>query len=357
MTTVESRTMKVLIAGNMGYIGPVVVDHLRSLYPAATIVGVDTGFFAGCLLDPLDFPESNVDLQYFADIRSMPDRVLDGVDAVIDLAALSNDPLGNRFSELTLDVNFRAAVTLAKRAKNAGARTFVFASSCSVYGLAADGARTETSPVNPLTPYARSKVAAEAALAEIADPDFLITCLRFATACGASPRLRLDLVLNDFVASAVACGEIRILSDGTPWRPLIAVRDMARAIEWAALSRDASAGPHVVVNVGSNDWNWQIKDLAEAVASVVPGTSVCIAPDGQPDTRSYRVDFGLFRALAPSHQPACSLRDTVTELKRALESVGFRDAGFRKSRFNRLHVLTKLFENDTAAPWFHEAAA
>jgi nucleoside-diphosphate-sugar epimerase len=349
--------MKLLIAGNMGYIGPVVVHHIRSLYPAVTIVGVDTGFFAGCLLDPLVFPESSVNLQYFADIRSMPDSALEGVDAVVDLAALSNDPLGNRFSELTLDVNFRAAVNLARRAKAAGARTFVFASSCSVYGLAADGARTEESPVNPLTTYAKSKVAAEAALAEIAGPDFLVTCLRFATACGASPRLRLDLVLNDFVASAVTSREIRILSDGTPWRPLIAVRDMARAIEWAALSRDASAGRHVVVNVGSDDWNWQIRDLAEAVASVVPGTSVRIALDGQPDARSYRVDFGLFRALAPRHQPTSSLVDTVTELKDALESVGFQDADFRRSRFSRLHVLTALFENDTAAPRFDKVAA
>ena len=348
--------MKVLIAGNMGYIGPVVVQHLRSLYPEATIVGVDTGYFAGCLLDPFVFPESSVDLQYFADIRSMPDDALDGVDAVIDLAALSNDPLGDRFSELTLDVNFRAAVSLAKRAKAAGARSFVFASSCSVYGLAADGTRTETSPVNPLTAYARSKVAAEMALAEIAGPDFLITCLRFATACGASPRLRLDLVLNDFVANAVACREIRILSDGTPWRPLIAVRDMARAIEWAALSRDASAGPQVVVNVGSDDWNWQIRDLAEAVAGAVPGTTVLIAPDGQPDARSYRVDFGLFRSLAPRHQPAASLLDTITDLKDALESVGFRDTGFRRSRFSRLHVLTTLFERKMVAPQFDEVA-
>jgi nucleoside-diphosphate-sugar epimerase len=346
--------MKVLIAGNMGYIGPVVVQHLRSLYPAATIVGVDTGFFAGCLLDPFVFPETSVDLQYFADIRTMPDSALNGVDAVIDLAALSNDPLGNRFSELTLDVNFRAAVNLAKRAKAAGAKSFVFASSCSVYGHAAEGARTEMSPVNPLTTYARSKVAAEKALAEVASPDFLITCLRFATACGASPRLRLDLVLNDFVANAVACREIRILSDGTPWRPLIAVRDMARAIEWAALSRNTSAGLHVVVNVGSDDWNWQIRDLAKAVASVVPGTAVLIAPDGQPDARSYRVDFGLFRALAPRHQPTASLFDTVGELKGALESAGFRDAGFRRSRFNRLHVLATLFESKVLAPHFDE---
>ena len=341
----------------MGYIGPVVVQHFRSAYPAATIIGLDTGYFAGCLLDPFVFPEALLDVQYFADIRSVPDQALEGVDAVIDLAALSNDPMGNRFVDLTFDVNYRAAVELARRAKRAGAASFVFASSCSVYGIASDGARTEQSPVNPLTPYAKSKVAAETDLAGIASHDFPVTCLRFATACGPSPRLRLDLVLNDFVANAVACKEIRILSDGTPWRPLIDVRDMARAIEWAALSRGASAGPHLVVNVGSNDWNWQIKELAQAVAAVVPGTSVHIAPDGQPDARSYRVDFGLFRSLAPAHQPTCTLANTVVEIKESLESIGFKDAGFRKSKYIRLHVLSTLFEKGLVSPRVAEVTA
>jgi nucleoside-diphosphate-sugar epimerase len=335
--------MKFCVTGNLGYIGPCVIEHLRTAYPTATLVGLDTGFFAGCLLDPLHYPEYLPDLQYFADVRTLPVGIFDGVDAVIHLAALSNDPLGNRFSETTSEINHRATIEVARQAKRAGARSFVFASSCSVYGLSGDTARSERSAVNPLTAYAKSKVRAEEDLGELAGDDFVVTCLRFATACGASPRLRLDLVLNDFVASAVSTGEIRILSDGSPWRPLIDVRDMALAAEWAALCRTADEGGRfLVLNVGSNEWNWQVRDLAASVASAFPGTKVSINSDAQPDARSYRVDFGLFRSLAKLHQPQCTLAGTIMELKMVLERAGFRDAGFRQSRFVRLHVLSTL---------------
>ena len=308
--------MKICVTGNLGYIGPCVMEHLRTVYPTAALVGLDTGFFAGCLLDPLHYPEYLPDLQYFADVRALPGGVFDGVDAVIHLAALSNDPLGNRFSEPTSEINHQATIEVARQAKRAGARSFVLASSCSVYGLSGDAARSERSEVNPLTAYAKSKVRAEADLAELACESFVVTCLRFATACGASPRLRLDLVLNDFVASAVSTGEIRILSDGTPWRPLIAVRDMARAAEWAALCRTAvDGGRFLIVNVGSDDWNWQVRELATAVAAAFPGTRVSVNSDAQPDARSYRVDFGLFRSLAANHQPQmhAGRRDRRTE--------------------------------------------
>jgi nucleoside-diphosphate-sugar epimerase len=179
----------------------------------------------------------------------------------------------------------------------------------------------------------------------LGSPDFLVTCLRFATACGPSPRLRLDLVLNDFVASAVAAGEIHILSDGTAWRPLIDVRDMARAIEWAALRRnEARGGSSLVVNVGRNDWNWRVRGLADAVAKAIPRISVRVDGGAQPDARSYRVDFGLFKSLAPLYQPELTVSDTIVDLKDSLERAGFHDPCFRTSRFARLHVLARLIE-------------
>lgn len=337
--------MRICITGNLGYIGPCVIQHLRTAYPAATLVGVDTGYFAGCLLDPLQYPESVPDTQYFADVRNLPEGLFKGADAVIHLAALSNDPLGSRFAEATGEINHLATVEVARQAKRAGVRSFVFASSCSVYGLSGSAPRSEESEVNPLTAYAKSKVDAEGDLAELADDQFVVTCLRFATACGASPRLRLDLVVNDFVASAVAVGQIRILSDGTPWRPLIAVSDMARAMEWAALHRTASQGGKcLVLNVGSDAWNWQVRDLAAAVAEAIPGTDISINSDAQPDGRSYRVDFGLFRSLAPDHQPQSTLRSTIKGIQRVLERASFSDTNFRQSRFVRLHVLSSLTE-------------
>lgn len=335
---------KVLITGNMGYIGPSVVKQLRNSYPHIFIIGYDLGYFAGQLTGIKILPECNVDVQYYADVRSFPDDLLRGIDSVIHLAGISNDPIGNKYEEVTLDVNYRASVELARRAKRASVRSFVFASSCSIYGFADDGPRKENSPLNPLTAYAKSKVYTERDLKDLADTDFKVTCLRFATACGMSERLRLDLVLNDFVASAVASGEITILSDGTPWRPLIHIKDMARAIEWA-VSRDlSSGGEYVVVNIGSNEWNYQVKDLADAVSKVIPGIEISINKDAQPDKRSYRVNFDLFKSLAPNHQPRYDLAATVVELKDGLESIGFKEKDFRNSNFMRLKVLDFLIE-------------
>jgi len=178
----------------------------------------------------------------------------------------------------------------------------------------------------------------------LADREFKVTSLRFSTACGMSDRLRLDLVLNDFVAGAVAERKITILSDGTPWRPLIDVKDMARAIDWA-ISRDVDKeGEFVAVNVGTDKWNYQVRDLAEAVAQVIPGTKVSINKDAQPDKRSYKVDFGLFRRLAPNHQPQVDLSTSIMELKDGLESLSFNDRDFRNSRYMRLKILTYLRE-------------
>jgi nucleoside-diphosphate-sugar epimerase len=333
--------MKILITGNTGYIGPSVLRQLRQSYPQATLIGLDKGYFAHCLTNADILPECRADLQYFADVRQFPPEVLQGVDAVVHLAAISNDPMGKTFEEVTYDINFKASVELARQAKLAGARAFVFASSCSMYGLADDTPRKETSPLNPLTAYAKSKVRTEGELQKLADKKFKVTCLRFATACGMSDRLRLDLVVNDFVACAVASKKITILSDGTPWRPLIHVKDMARAFDWA-IGRDASHGDFLAVNAGSDVWNYQVKELAEAVAKVVPGVSISINKDAPQDSRSYRVDFALFRKVAPNHQPQVDLLTTIRELKTGLEAMGFNDPNFRGSKFMRLEVLKWL---------------
>ena len=334
--------MKILITGNLGYVGPSVIRELRSRYPDATLVGFDMGYFAHCLTAPPYVPESQLDIQWFGDIRHLPPTVLVDTDAIVHLAAISNDPMGNAHAAVTRDVNYRASAEIALRAKAAGVRSFVFASSCSVYGFADDGPRNERSAVNPLTAYAESKVLTERALEGLADDSFRVTCLRFATACGMSDRLRLDLVLNDFVASAVSTGCITVLSDGSPWRPLINVQDMARAIAWAVERDPQSGGAYLVVNTGGNEWNYQVRDLARAVAKVIPNTRVSINQDAPPDRRSYRVDFSLFERLAPNHMPKIGLQETVESLCRGLEAMSFRDSEFRSSSFMRLRVLTDL---------------
>ena len=304
--------MRILIVGNLGYVGPVVVQHLRSRFPRAELIGFDTGLFAHCLTGTGQLPEIALNAQYYGDIREIPPSLLRGVDAVVQLAAISNDPMGNRFETVTDEINRAASIGLAELARDAGVGAFVLASSCSVYGFAEGGARTELDAVNPLTAYARSKIATEAALHGANSGGMIVTCLRFATACGMSPRLRLDLVLNDFVAAAVGTGQITVLSDGTPWRPLIDVADMARAIEWAIGRNPDHGGRFLCVNTGGAACNYRVSELAEAVAEELPGVSVSINHAAPPDKRSYQVDFSLFRQLAPAHQPVVSLQGIVS---------------------------------------------
>jgi nucleoside-diphosphate-sugar epimerase len=337
--------MRILVTGNMGYIGPSVVKKFRASYPEATIIGLDIGYFAHCLTTDDILPECRVDVQYFMDVRRIPREMLVGLDTIVQLAAISNDPMGNQYEEVTLDVNYRASVELAKKAKEAGVGNFIYASSCSMYGAAEDIPRTEQSALNPLTAYAKSKVFTERDLEPLADPGFKVTSLRFSTACGMSDRLRLDLVLNDFVAGAVASKKITILSDGTPWRPLINIEDMARAIDWACRRDIKAGGAFLAVNVGSDDWNCQVRDLAEAVASIVPGVDVSINKDAQPDKRSYRVSFKLFKTLAPDDQPQLDLKTTIYELKEGLEKMQYDGQNFRNSKYMRLKVLTDLRNN------------
>ncbi len=334
--------MRILITGNMGYVGPVVIKRLRKAFSEATIYGLDTGYFSGCISNTDRLPETRFDQQYYYDMRELPQNVLNGIDVVVHLAGISNDPIGNIFEKVTFDINLEASKSFAQIAKEAGVKRFVFASSCSMYGAADDSARTEDSTLNPLTAYAKSKAYFEEDLKKLSDNDFQATCLRFSTACGWSDRLRLDLVLNDFVACAVTTREITILSDGTPWRPLINVRDMARAIEWAVARDSQNGGQFIAVNVGSDEWNYQVKDLAQAVAQVIPGVRISINPDAPPDKRSYKVNFDLFRKLAPKHQPQVDLIESIRELKDGLEAIHFNNSDFRNSDFMRLKHLTRL---------------
>jgi nucleoside-diphosphate-sugar epimerase len=347
MSSLEDLAMSqpvssVLITGNMGYIGPVIASRLREVIAGVAIAGLDTGYFATCLTPATVLPETRQVAQYFCDVRDTNADVFFNCDAIVHLAAISNDPMGRSYERATVDVNHRSTVRLAAAAKKAGVRSFVFASSCSVYGEAEEGPRREQSVVRPLTAYARSKVSAESDLSSLADENFTVTSLRFATACGMSPRLRLDLVLNDFVASALTTGRVEVLSDGSPWRPLIHVQDMARAVEWAITRSGDSGGSNVVVNVGNDLWNFQVKDLAEAVASELPGVGVSINRDAKPDTRSYQVDFSLFRRLAPDHQPTHELHETIRELAQGISLLNFDGDDFRGSDYIRLRFLSSM---------------
>ncbi len=334
--------MRVLITGNTGYVGPVVVEHINNAHPNWSLEGFDTGFFARSLSEPAATPEKLLVRQHWGDLRDAAAIRLEGLDAIVHLAGLSNDPMGNRFTHLTEEINVRATEALIRRARDAGVRSFVFASSCSMYGATSGDARTENDDLNPLTPYARSKATIETRLHSLAGPAFMVTCLRFATACGASPRLRLDLVLNDFVATALSTGKVVVLSDGSPWRPLIDVKDMARAIDWSLTARNHLNDTFVAVNTGSDEWNYQVRDLAHHVADSIPGTIVELASDAPADTRSYRVDFSLFRQLAPEHQPVMTIQRSIDGLVRHMQSGGDSFDWSRTGRFNRLHELQRL---------------
>ncbi|WP_413874395.1 NAD-dependent epimerase/dehydratase family protein [Albidovulum sp.] len=326
--------MKILMIGHRGYVGPVAARHLARALPGAEIHGLDANWFKGSEAAP--FPDGAFASQHRGDVRDLTEADFRGFDAVVALAAVSNDPIGKEFEDATADINSAAVLKAARAAKAAGVKRFVFASSCSMYGAGSDSFRKETDTLNPLTAYARSKVATEEGLRPLAGAGFMVTSLRFSTACGASPMLRLDLVLNDFVATALRTGRIEVLSDGSPWRPLIHVEDMARAIEWALVR----AGDALVeVNVGSQDWTWQVGRLAQDVAAVLGGVAVEINTSAAPDKRSYRVDFSRFQALAPDHQPGKDFAQAVRELADQVRAIDFAETAVRESRFIRLNVL------------------
>lgn len=319
--------MKVLITGNAGYVGSVLTRHLRKQHPHWELHGLDTLFFAAQVVPFEHDPsaregtrspvEHDLDVQHVGDLRDFDFLKLSGqrYDAIVHLAAISNDPIGNRFERVTEDVNVRATERLLDWARINSTKRIVFASSCSVYGAGSDSPRKESDELGPLTVYARSKVAVENMLG---DYPHMTTALRFATAFGASPRLRLDLVMNDFVWRAQKLGKILIKSDGTPWRPIVHVEDMARAIDWALQREDG--WKHATYNVGSDEMTYQIVQMAEQVKSLFNDmwnetVTVDLDPKGGPDKRSYRVDFGNFSARAGfRYRPQTKIVDAVDEL-------------------------------------------
>ncbi|WP_294532637.1 SDR family oxidoreductase [uncultured Rhodoblastus sp.] len=331
--------MRILITGNMGYVGPVLTRFLRQTEPGRELIGFDSSFFGHCLTNASALPEHLLDRQIFGDIRDFPPDALNGVDAVVHLSAVSNDPMGNKFESVTHEINQAAGVRLAEAASLRGVKNFVFASSCSMYGYAEGGARSEQDPTNPLTAYARSKIGSEKAFLESDLGGMTVTSLRFATACGMSDRLRLDLVLNDFVACAIASEEITVLSDGTPWRPLIDVEDMARAIDWAIHRDPSNGGRFLAINAGRDEGNYQVSQLADAVARHLRGVKVSINTSAPPDKRSYKVDFALFKSLAPGFIPQVSLDQSIERLISGLRGMGFADKDFRNSPYMRLKTL------------------
>jgi nucleoside-diphosphate-sugar epimerase len=341
------KNIRILITGNLGYVGSQLVDYLRKIYPKSYLIGLDTGFFAHCLLTKMHYlPEIKLDEQIYQDIRTIDGKIFESIDAVVHLAGLSNDPMGSMSEGLTESINLLASINMAKNAKKAGVQRFIFASSCSVYGEADGIPKSELDKLNPLTAYARSKINFEDALQNLSDDNFVVTALRFATACGMSPRLRLDLVLNDFVASAISRNKIEILSDGTPWRPLIHIRDMARAIDWGISRGATNGGNFVAINTGSHEWNYRVIDLAQSVADEFPGTQLTINPNAVRDNRSYKVDFSKFKILAPEYQPMVTLKEAILDVKEGLLKNGFNDDAFRSSNLIRLVTLKDHVANN-----------
>lgn len=337
-----SNIQKILIIGNLGYIGSELTRYLRKKHPSSHLIGFDIGYFSGCVFSPLEISDYLLDQQIYGDVRAFNFDCLNGVDHVIYLAAISNDPMGNIYANETRDINALAAENIAKEAKLRGVKSFVFASSCSIYGAGGDQIRTENSELNPLTAYAKSKVEAENLLKPLAESEFIVTCLRFATACGASSRLRLDLVLNDFVVNALVNKKIEILSDGTPWRPLIAVEDMCDALDWACKRPKECGGNFIAVNTGFDDWNFQVKDLAFLVREEIPETGVKINSNALADKRSYRVSFSRYRELSGKVNSKSEIEQVIKNVIKAVTEVKYSDRNFRESIFIRLNYLRMI---------------
>jgi nucleoside-diphosphate-sugar epimerase len=320
----------VLVTGHRGYIGVHLVDVLQRA--GHTVTGCDSGLFDGCEWEPF----ARADAELRKDVRELELDDVRGHDCVMHLAAISNDPMGDVDPELTLSVNRDASVRLAELAKDAGVPRFLFAGSCSVYGQATDHDVVESDPLNPLTAYARSKIEVEEAVRPLADETFTPVFLRNATAYGDSPMLRIDLVVNNLLACAHALGEIRIMSDGTPWRPLIHCRDIARAFH-ALAGAEIPAG--TAVNVGANDENYQVRDVAALVQELVPEARIEFTGEAGDDPRSYRVSFDLLSRLVPSFRLEYSLRRGMEELHGKLREHDFSRADWEGDRFVRLRRL------------------
>ena len=327
--------MRVLLTGHKGYIGTVLAPML--LDAGHEVHGLDSDIFSRCTFgdDPVAIPET------IKDIRDITLDDVKGFDAVLHLAGLSNDPLGDLNADLTYEINHQASVRLAELSKQAGVKRFIFSSSCSNYGAGGDDLLTEEGDLNPVTPYGKSKVLVEQDVSKLADNDFCPLYLRNATAYGVSPRLRFDLVLNNLVAWAYTTGAVRLKSDGTPWRPIVHIEDISRAFV-ATLHAPADKVHDRAFNVGVPGENFRIREIAEIVRDAVPGSEVSFAPDASPDTRNYRVDCSFIQRQVPEFQPQWTVRKGATELYEAYKATGLTLEEFEGKRYKRIDHVRML---------------
>lgn len=332
--------MRVLVTGHQGYIGTVLVPMLVAA--GHEVVGLDTDLYSRSTFggDVPVVPTLKRDVRDVT-LENLTVGDLEGFEAVIHLAGLSNDPLGNLNPDLTHDINYLATVRIAELAKQAGASRYIFSSSCSNYGAGGQDWLTEESDFNPVTPYGVSKVRSEAGLAKLADDSFSPTYLRNATAFGVSPRLRFDLVLNNLTAWAFTTGRVFIKSDGTPWRPIVHIEDISRAF-LAVLDAPREKIHNEAFNVGRNEDNYQIRELADIVKETVPDCRIEYAPDAGPDKRCYRVDCSKIRRVLPSFDPQWDARKGVMELYEAYKKVGLTLEEFEGNRYQRIAHIKSL---------------